>query len=224
MEKVNDKQKTINPEQVKTDKSKMTKEELRKHKRKEKNKKKALDKYGDHLLKLLFKIEEAYCINRILDNGLDVSKLGIIEFSKVITSDVKSLNKKEITSRNVKTGGLMASVSYINQILKFKNLKKLDYTVYIGMDKLVGTLEKFLYKETSTKRALLEINALMNLLKQREAKHVNCNLTLAYRYLRIFYVLIAYDNRIDASIVADLILTQVKIGFEKKSRLESKGA
>ena len=183
---------------------------------KEKPKDTMHDEYFKQLSSLLFKIEEIYDVNTVIEEGISLHKLPIYEFAKYITADVRKLSNREKVDKNIRVGALMASISYINSRLKFMQIKKLDFTVFGGMNKLLGTLEKFLYKETSTKRALLELNGLLNILKHREEKSVNCTKTLAYRYLRLFYILIAYDNRVEASIIADLILNQIKIGTKDR--------
>ena len=87
--------------------------------------------------------------------------------------------------------------------------KRLDFSKYPGMRSAVRVLINFTKQKTVNMQTMRSLNKLIELLVIIENDYVQYRRGLAYRFIRLFIVLVLYGNFVNAAVVADFILNQL---------------
>lgn len=114
-----------------------------------------------------------------------------------------------IDSRNLAASKSLVLLSYISIRLKYYNKKRLDFSKYPGMRSAVRVLINFTKQRTVNMQTMRSLNKLIELLVIIEDDYVQYRRGLAYRFIRLFIVLVLYGNFVNAAVVADFILNQL---------------
>lgn len=168
------------------------------------------DSYIEQLAKIVQEAEIAYKLNNLKVNNANYLDADIGELMSIITDDIKSLSKQEIQNRNIKAGKAIALLPFISMRLRFYNKKRLDFSHYPAMDTVAKILLTFTRADAIQKdaNAIRDVNKIVQLLSEIDARFINFRGGLGYRYLRIFVILVYYGNYVNAACVADFILNQ----------------
>ena len=116
---------------------------------------------------------------------------------------------ESIDSRNLAASKSLVLLSYISIRLKYYNKKRLDFSKYPGMRSAVRVLINFTKQRTVNMQTMRSLNKLIELLVIIEDDYVQYRRGLAYRFIRLFIVLVLYGNFVNAAVVADFILNQL---------------
>lgn len=163
------------------------------------------DQYIVALSKVLVSLEACYGLK---GNGRDSRSLSMLEVKAIIDNDLKSMSKDDIISRNEKATKDIILLSYLMQNMEFYNLAKLDFSHYVGLKECARILLRFTKNSTITTNDVKDVSRIMRMLDALEKKQANIKNGLAYRYLRMFVILVMNNSLCNASIVATLILKQ----------------
>lgn len=174
------------------------------------------DSISKGLEKLLNEIEDKYKLDKEVKNRAQKScklkTLPIRVVHEYIISTVRLVPANVRRSRNIEVSGIMGSVLYLSHLMEFRNLCRVDFRDHPGITSLVGLLGKFYkYKDCNYEKSSC-LNAILESLELYESiSMMRINTKLSYKLLRVFYLMVVYDNLIDASAIAKLILEQVSL-------------
>lgn len=177
------------------------------------------DSISKGLEKLLNEIEDKYKLDKEVKNRAQKScKLKTLPIRMVheyIISTVRLVPANVRRSRNIEVSGIMGSVLYLSHLMEFRNLCRVDFRDHPGITSLVGLLGKFYkYKDCNYEKSSY-LNAILESLELYESiSMMRINTKLSYKLLRVFYLMVVYDNLIDASAIAKLILEQVSLTMD----------
>lgn len=156
---------------------------------------------------------EIYGLNSTVSVGKKIADLDIIEFNKALGELMIRRGETSLRTSNGQVSAYMSVLAYITSQLEFTEEKLFDYKDYRGLDRIVDLLIKFKYANTAVKVPVVELNVILQSLEEMERITPKYKLSLGYKYLRIFCVFIYHKNFKDASILASLILCQIKASF-----------
>lgn len=175
------------------------------------------DPISKNLLNLLNKIEDIYNLNKSIKTSRteEVRNLGITVVQEYISSTVSFLPTNVRRSRNIEVSGVMGSVLYLSHVLKFKRLPRIDFSDHPGVTQLVAILGKFKNYDDCRYDKKAYLNAILKSLQLYESvSMMRINYKLSYKLVRVFYLMVVYDNLVDAAAIADLILNQLKLTMD----------
>lgn len=199
----------------------LKREDERKDKRTPSLKRFKNDPYLSSLLQLVNQLEIIYGLNseqERTDNEIrPLSDLEIVQLNTIVKRSLEKQNDKERRATNIKASGVMGSVLYLDYLLKFNQEYRIKFNDHPGIGALVGLLSKFKTLETCKEYKRTYMNAVIKSLQMYEQSSLmRINTKLSYKLLRMFYVLVMYDNISDASIVANMLLYQVRYAIKSK--------
>lgn len=160
---------------------------------------------------------EIYGLNSTVSIGKKVADLDIIDFNKALGELMRRKGKASLKTSNGKVSAYMSVLAYITSQLEFTEEKLFDYKDYKGLDRIVDLLIRFKSARTAVDVSVVELNVILQSLEEMEKITPKYKLSLGYKYLRIFCVFVYHKNFKDASILASLILCQIKASFNEKS-------
>lgn len=183
-----------------------------------------MDVYQRHLHNTVIEIEERYSLHTLLSPNIKVVDLGIKEFLEEVRKIYESSKEEDIKTMNIRAGQKVAMLAYLDNRLRFFNYVKLDFSVYPSLDKVVSTLKIFTNKDTLNKDSRGYANIIAETLEQIEERFEIYRKSLGYKFLRLFLVLLIFNNDTDASVVANLIVNQILISrrSDKDARRDKK--
>ena len=165
------------------------------------------DMYTSALSRILLSVEKVYGLDEI-DPDCGVTML---EIKAITERQLSGMSKEEIIGRNRKAAECIIPLPFISMKLKYFGYIRLSFSKYPGLQQVVDVLLKFTNKKTVTMDAYKELNRIIILLNEIDKKQIQLKAHLAYRYLRMFVILLLNNNMYCASIFADLILNQLII-------------
>lgn len=174
------------------------------------------DSISKGLEKLLNEIEDRYKLDKEVKSRAQKScklkTLPIREVHEYIVSTVRLVPANVRRSRNIEVSGIMGSVLYLSHLMEFRSLCRVDFRDHPGITTLVGLLGRFYKYKTCNYEKNEYLNAILESLELYESiSMMRINTKLSYKLLRVFYLMVIYDNLIDASAIAKLILEQVSL-------------
>lgn len=175
------------------------------------------DPYQKALLKLVNQIEDIYKMDKeVKVKKTDkIKNLPVGSVHEYIIGTVTHVPSNIRRSRNIEVSGLMGSVLYLSHMMRFRKVAKVDFRDHPGIRQVVGILSRFKNIDTCQYEKKNYINAILESLEMYESVSVmRINVKLSYKLLRLFYLMVIYDNLADASAIADLILYQVKLSID----------
>lgn len=184
------------------------------------------DKYTSSLLKIVDQLEEVYGLTNKESTeegveGRQIKELEIKEVNKYIKIALSHTNAKEKRQQNIKASGLMASVLYLEFLLHFNEELRISFKDHPGLGALIGLLSKFKTYDMCKDFKKVYLNAVLKSLQMyEETSMMRINTQVSYKYLRMFYILVMYDNISDAAIIADMLLYQIQIILLKDANFE----
>lgn len=175
------------------------------------------DPYQKALLKLVNQIEDIYKMDKeVKVKKTDkIKNLPVGSVHEYIIGTVTHVPSNIRRSRNIEVSGLMGSVLYLSHMMRFRKVAKVDFRDHPGIRQVVGILSRFKNIDTCQYEKKNYINAILESLEMYESVSLmRINVKLSYKLLRLFYLMVIYDNLADASAIADLILYQVKLSID----------
>lgn len=164
-----------------------------------------VDTYLQSLANICKKVESAYGMR----DELNLANRDIKEVVAEINRRVTTEGVESIDSRNLAASKSLVLLSYISIRLKYYNKKRLDFSKYPGMRSAARVLINFTKQRTVNMQTMRSLNKLIELLVIIEDDYVQYRRGLAYRFIRLFIVLVLYGNFVNAVVVADFILNQL---------------
>lgn len=165
------------------------------------------DVYGSALSRILLATEKVYGIDSIDPD----STMTTLELKSRIETELKSMSREQVIKRNRLAGEHIMPLPFITMKMKFFGYIRLIYVDYPGLHQTVSVLLRFTNKDTITVEAYKDLNKIIILLNEIDKKQIQLKSHLAYRYLRMFVILLLNNNTFCASIFADLILNQIVV-------------
>lgn len=151
---------------------------------------------------LLNRIESAY--GMYADAALDIAEL--VERWNQQFADME---KDELQELQAEALDAIILLSFTTDRLEFFGKKRLDFSKYPAMPKVVNILLQFVSADSINEESVRSVNMIVELLVEIDRRFMNFKGGLGYRFLRVFVMLVLAGNYLGASIVARFILTQL---------------
>lgn len=165
------------------------------------------DVYNTSLSEILHRLESIYSIDKLdPKNNLEMFAL-----KNKLQEKIKGMSKEEAASLNKKAGEEIVLLSYISSKLKYYGYVKLSYHQYPALDVVIPTLIKFTKIDSVNRESFKELKSIIVLLNEIDKTQIALRKHLAYRYMRLFLVLVLHKNLHGAAVIADLILNQMVV-------------
>lgn len=174
----------------------------------------ASDTYVEKLKEVITNLENIYGLRETNTDGIPFVRTDIDEVLLETNKKVTVLSSTQRAERNAQAGRQSVLLHYLNHRLRFFNKIKLDFKEYPRTDEIAKILLQFLKKKTIGEDSIRDLNKIVIIMKSIDEKYVQYKMGLAYRYLRIFIVMVVHGNYCNAGIVADFILNQLMLGVE----------
>lgn len=162
------------------------------------------DPYIVALSKIIYSLEKIYGIKKHDSRGID-------DIVSQIQSDVLNLDSDIIFQKNEEAGQHCVMLSYISRRLMYYGSQKLSYRNYPALLDIVDVLIKFLKASTVDVEAERELGKIITLIREIEKYKIGLRMGLSYRFLRLFVIMCLYQNKFNASIVSEFIISQLTI-------------
>lgn len=173
---------------------------------------KKLEPYRRVILNIINAVEDIYELDvDVLTGAPDKLKDAPIQkLNEKLTARIKFTTAGNKREKNKKASAKIASLLYIGYSMQFNNVVRLDFNELTGESDIKRYLVKFVSVNSAIESKKTDLNAILFLLDSFEkSRMIGIFEDVAYRLLRLFYILVLYDNLIDASVVASLILQQI---------------
>lgn len=164
------------------------------------------DNYHQCLSEIIQSVEKIYGIQELVQHGSDISTV-----LKAVNAEVMSIEKSKVASRNLEVGKQIVLLAYICFRLEFFHTSRLDFRQFLMLEEIDRVLELFVCRENYTSKNMRSVNRVIKLMAKMDESSAAIRLGLAYRYLRCFIIMIIYNSACNASIVANLLLQQLRI-------------
>ena len=151
------------------------------------------------------RLEECYGLR----SSAQFCQLKMSEFKPQFEAFANGLSKEDLKQRNQTASADMAIIAYMNARLKFYGQIRLNYTKFKRINEIVRILIPFCNSNGLTVQDKLRIGELCLILSEIDEENPAIMNSLAYMYLRMLVVLVLCENYCDASIIADLVLSQL---------------
>ena len=179
--------------------------------------------YDSSIIKVINSIEDCYKLNA--ESGINGYKqlrdLPISLLHQTIGPRVDNMSGKAKRARNISAAGQMASLLYLDALLKFNQEYRINFENHPGISGVSGILSRFTNLEACKNNKKGYLNAILESLQLYESiSLMRINWTTSYKLLRLFYILVLYDNLVDASIVANMTIYQVRFALRASNRME----
>lgn len=172
------------------------------------------DIYVSTLSKILISLEEVYGLREKNSANKIYADLGIMDVLEHTADTISNSEPDSISFRNQKASRDTILLSYVTSRMEYFDLVKLNYTKYPALQAIAKVLLRYTKASRVNKATTQDIGKIVVLLKELDDKQIQFHVGLAYRYLRMFVVLVLFRNYCDAAIVANLIITQFSVRSE----------
>lgn len=166
------------------------------------------DTYITMLSKVVQSIESTYGLDTTDSKGQKISALGIAEVIEYVKQSISSMSKDDISRKNKAIAKDVILLSYLSQRIKYYDYVKLNFKKYPAIREVAKILLKFTSASRVSQDGKRQIGKLIKLLEELDKKQVKIRAGLAYKYLRIFIIMVLYGNLCNASVIADFIISQ----------------
>lgn len=165
-----------------------------------------VDSYYYSLNAAIEKIEEIYRIQEFARNGSDITAV-----IQSVNSQIKSVSREEIATRNLEAGQHVVLLSYLCFRLEFFQTSRMDFKQFIMLEEIERVLSLFTDRENYTSKNMRSVNRIIKIMSKMDEHSAKLRFGLAYRYLRLFIILIIYRSSCNSSIIANLLLQQINL-------------
>lgn len=166
------------------------------------------DTYITILSKIVLSMEASYGFHRKDSSGQAVADKDLKDVLEFVKEELKGSSKEEIAKRNKEVAKDVILLSYVTKRIRYYDYYKLNYKKYPAIKEVARVLLNFTTAKRNTTESRKQLNKIIRLLEELDKKEVTIRVGLAYKYLRIFIVMVLYGNLCNASIVADFIISQ----------------
>lgn len=173
---------------------------------------KRLEPYRRVMLRIINDIEDVYELDSDVITGAPdrLRDAPIQKLSQRLIERIKFTTAGKKREKNKKASAKVASLLYIGYSMQFNGVVRLDFNDLAGQSDIRRYLIRYANVKGAKDSSKTDLNAILFLLDSFEkTRLIGIYEDVAYRLLRLFYILVLYDNLIDASVVASLILQQI---------------
>lgn len=163
------------------------------------------------LAKVLGDMEEAFGLRDKSVSGKVIASLPILEFHKEVLERRKGKSVALRRKNTIDASASLGTLQCVNNFLRYDHILKLDFNGFKGLKEVVTITERFKHRRFDSKDKMLELNLLLQALKQNDEVNSIFIRTLAYRFVRLFWVFCVYGDFVSASVLSEVILEQVSL-------------
>lgn len=178
------------------------------------------DAIKSSLSKVLTEMEKAFGLREKTVSGKVIASLPVLEFHKEVMERRKGKSIALRRKNTVDASGALGGLQCVNNFMRYDHVLKLDFNGFKGLKEVVTVMERFKHRRFDDKEKLLELNLLLQALKQNDEINSIFIRTLAYRFVRLFWVFCVYGDFISASVLSEVILEQISL-YQKWERYNS---
>lgn len=161
---------------------------------------------------VILSLEHALQLDEKNAVGLEKSKMDLQAVLNHCKSFYSSLTPVAKATLNKKISKNLESLYRTTVLCQFKEVSRLDFTEYKGLDKIVETLSLFTVESCITESAISYCNVIAASLDEMDENNPAYKNTLSYKYLRMFLVFTMLNNFVAANCLAFFILSQIAEG------------
>lgn len=169
----------------------------------------ANDTYLTKLEQIVASIEGIYGLTAKSELGLEYWKADMTDVISAVSIAASGMSKENVHARNVAAGKQVVLLAYVKERMSYYKKKKLDFSSFPCMQIIAQILLAFTSRDRITVDSVKDLNKIVFIMSEIDAKDVKCRYLLSYRYLRIFIIMALYGNYCNASVIASLILEQI---------------
>lgn len=174
----------------------------------------AADIYMEKLKETVTGLEELYGLMQNNADGIPYMRMDIEDVMEYVNSTVSGMPDTQRVAKNTQAGRSVVLLCYLNHRLKYFGKSRLDYSAYPRADVIAEVLRDFLKKVDVTEVSVRNMNKLITILASIDKSFAQHKMGLAYKYLRLFVIMVVYGNYGNAGVLADLIINQLILGVE----------
>lgn len=173
------------------------------------------DAYITALSNIIISLESIYGLREKNTNGVLVGDTGINDVLRYVEQDLGKSNIDRLNEKNTKASRDLILLAYLSGRMEYFSLTKLNYTHYPALRPVAEVLLVYTKAKNITNNSIHDIGKIVRLLQSVDENQVKLRIGLAYKYLRIFVVLVVNKNLTGAYVVADLILSQFRVRSDR---------
>ena len=167
------------------------------------------DAYIKMLSQIAMSLETTYGLHEVNpETGIEIADCDADVVVEYVRNDIRAHGNdvKRLKNKNAARDTIL--LSYVANRIEFFGYIKVDFKKYPALQEVARILLAFTGHKTVTTENKRAIGKSVALMTELDKKQVMERVGLAYKYLRIFVVMTLYGNAVDASIVADFIISQ----------------
>lgn len=172
------------------------------------------DAYISAMSKIIISLESLYGLRDKNENGVLIGDTGINDVLQHVEEGLAASNVDSLNEKNTKASRDLILLAYISGRMEYFGLTKLNYTHYPALKSVAEVLLAYTRARNITGSSVHDVGKVVRLLQSVDENQVKLRIGLAYKFLRIFVVLVLNKNFTGAYVVSDLILTQFRVRSE----------
>ena len=172
------------------------------------------DAYISALSKIIISLESLYGLRDKNKNCVLIGDTGINDVMQCLEQGLATTNADSLNEKNTKASRDLILLAYLSGRMEYFGLTKLNYTHYPALKPVAEVLLAYTKAKNINGDSIHEIGKIIRLLQSVDENQVRLRIGLAYKYLRIFVILVVNKNLTGAYVVADLILSQFRVRSE----------
>lgn len=181
------------------------------------------DAYISALSKIIISLESLYGLRDKNKNGVLIGDTGINDVMQYVEQGLATTNADRLNEKNTKASRDLILLAYLSGRMEYFGLTKLNYSHYPALKPVAEVLLEYTKAKNINGNSIHEIGKIIRLLQSIDENQVRLRIGLAYKYLRIFAILVVNKNLTGAYVVADLILSQFREGVNRFGDCKSSG-
>lgn len=172
----------------------------------------AKDSYVQKFGEIIVELEKLYGLEETNELGVRYLELDIDSVMSYENNLVMAASVEDKKRKNSEAGKYVVLIAYMKDRLEFYGKKKLNYSDYPRIDTVAECLLNFVDKETVSSQALNNLNKVIFVLQGVDKRFVQHKFGLGYRFIRLFLIMVLWENYCNASILARFIIDQIFVG------------
>lgn len=160
---------------------------------------------------IITEIESIYGLYQLSEDGNILAQNSIKIVIDYVKQRLSNSQRETFHKTNAAIGKYIVLLAYLDLSLSYKNCILLDFSQYSNSLAMGEIFSSFLLEADLDKDVLSSISQIIEQLSQIENLSNDFKDSSAYRYTRVFIIMVLYSNFVNASIVADFLYSQLNV-------------
>lgn len=177
--------------------------------------------YIRNIITLCTATEKIYKLNVSNYEGIMLVSLPIKEFMPAVHEIVNYTDATNLVQLNSKVCSKMSVLNYLSTRLDFFDRNVLHFEGFNNLELMVDVLNDFRKQSKVTPSSKQLLNGIVEVLSGYEKFNISYIQSPSYRLFRLFLINVYFSNYVDASIISELLLSQIYLSYNKKDRSDN---